>query len=162
MYICVTHIDALTGIPCTEALVSQGPAFPEIKGLVVDFGNESNWPTNTPLFFCRCDDDADISAPGVVKVLTEEEYGRAKDHEIWFKKMKAREFRDFLIKNTVDTINPLRWELLSEEQRAQFREYRQALLDIPQQPNFPHDVDFPIEPTWLAEHRRLIESSPTN
>ena len=74
MHICVTHVDAKTGIPCTEAPMSHGPAFPDVKGLVIKWGNESQWPTNYPLYYGECDDDADVTIPGVIKVLTAEAY----------------------------------------------------------------------------------------
>lgn len=35
---------------------------------------------------------------------------------------------------------------LTEQSRAEFREYRQALRDIPQQKGFPFDVVFPVTP----------------
>jgi len=45
----------------------------------------------------------------------------------------------------VDAIagNALRWATLSAEQQAPWATYRQALLDVPQQTGFPHDVTWP-------------------
>ena len=74
MYICVTHVDARTGIPCNIAPMSHGPAFPAVKGLRVEWANQSQWPTDYPLFYGVCDDDADASVQGVVRVLTEAEH----------------------------------------------------------------------------------------
>lgn len=74
MYICVTQVDVLTKIPCNIAPMSQGPAFPDVKGLIIKWGNESKWPTDFPLYYGECDDDADISIAGVIKVLTADEY----------------------------------------------------------------------------------------
>lgn len=36
---------------------------------------------------------------------------------------------------------------LSEEKREEWSEYRQALRDIPQQPNFPENIVWPTEPS---------------
>jgi len=38
--------------------------------------------------------------------------------------------------------NPLRWAEYSDAQKAAFAVYRQALLDVPQQPGFPHEIDW--------------------
>ncbi len=42
--------------------------------------------------------------------------------------------------------NPLRWASLSSEVQAEWATYRQALLDVPQQDSFPHDIIWPIKP----------------
>jgi len=44
-------------------------------------------------------------------------------------------------------MNPMRWELLSEEKKQEWRDYRQALLDIPQQEGFPNEIFWPEVPT---------------
>lgn len=36
-----------------------------------------------------------------------------------------------------DKISPMRWNAMTEAQRQAWTDYRQALLDIPQQPGFP-------------------------
>lgn len=77
MYICVAHVDARTGIPCTVAPMSHGPAFPAVKGLRVEWANQSQWPTDFPLFYGTCDADADTTIPGVVRALTQAEYDAA-------------------------------------------------------------------------------------
>ncbi len=60
---------------------------------------------------------------------------------------RARAHRDNLLKETVDSVNPMRWEALSEEQKDAWRAYRQALLDVPQQEGFPTNIVWPIIPT---------------
>ena len=50
-----------------------------------------------------------------------------------------------------DRISPMRWEKMTEAKREEWRIYRQALLDIPQQPGFPWGGDpgkapWPIKP----------------
>jgi len=42
--------------------------------------------------------------------------------------------------------NPLRWAEFTEAQKTAFAAYRQALLDVPQQPGFPEDVSWPEMP----------------
>ena len=49
----------------------------------------------------------------------------------------------------VDAIagNALRWATLSVKQQDAWADYRQALLDVPQQADFPNDVVWPVKPT---------------
>ena len=49
----------------------------------------------------------------------------------------------------VDAIagNALRWATLSVKQQGAWAVYRQALLDVPQQADFPNDVVWPVKPT---------------
>lgn len=74
MYICVTHVDDRTRVPCDVEPMRKGPAFPNVKGLGVQWFNKSEWPTNKPLFFGTCDDDADLTVAGVVSVLSKQDY----------------------------------------------------------------------------------------
>jgi len=48
----------------------------------------------------------------------------------------------------VDAIagNALRWAALDADTQAAWSAYRQALLDIPQQYGFPHDITWPTKP----------------
>ena len=89
MYICVTHVDAKTGIPCTETPMRRGPAMPNVKGLKVRCADYSQWPTETPNFYGICDDDADVSMAGVIKVLSEQEYTALVKFEIKSRRDKA-------------------------------------------------------------------------
>jgi hypothetical protein len=59
---------------------------------------------------------------------------------------EARVRRDILLKETVDSVNPMRWEALTDEQKDAWRAYRQALLDVPQQEEFPNNVTWPTKP----------------
>lgn len=61
----------------------------------------------------------------------------------------VRAERDMKLATEVDTIagNALRWAALTAEQQQAWADYRQALLDIPQQSGFPHDVVWPTKPT---------------
>lgn len=90
MYISITQIDADTGVVCTAEPMRTGPAYPQIKNCQIVWCNKSTWPIATtpegahtvaPLFFGTCDDDADISMPGVVATYTAEEYAALKTAE---------------------------------------------------------------------------------
>ena len=56
--------------------------------------------------------------------------------------------RDIILSNVVDPLvmNPLRWVDLSDETKQLWIDYRRALLDIPTQAGFPHDVVWPDRP----------------
>lgn len=60
----------------------------------------------------------------------------------------VRRQRDEKLVNEVDVIagNVLRWAALSEAQKQAWAEYRQALLDVPQQTGFPDSVVWPVCP----------------
>jgi hypothetical protein len=60
----------------------------------------------------------------------------------------VRRRRNRLLKRYVDIINPVRWNGFSEEKKQEWIQYRQDLLDIPQQPGFPNDVVWPIKPDY--------------
>lgn len=49
----------------------------------------------------------------------------------------------------VDRVNPIWYNSLTTEQQAELATYRQALLDVPEQTNFPLDINWPAKPAWL-------------
>jgi len=59
---------------------------------------------------------------------------------------EVRDQRDKLLKEQVDAINPIRWNLMSSEQQAAWQSYRQQLLDVPQQSGFPRNITWPAKP----------------
>jgi hypothetical protein len=63
--------------------------------------------------------------------------------------LKARLFRNKLLSETVDKINPIWYATLTDEQCTELTAYRQALLDVPQQTGFPTQIEWPTKPTWL-------------
>ena len=90
MFIQLTNIDADTGILCTEAPMRTGPAIPNVKGFQFIFQNESDFPiasnpdgslSTAPLLYGTCDDDADTSLTGVLKVLSQVEFNADKEAE---------------------------------------------------------------------------------
>lgn len=147
MYICVTHVDAVTKIPCTTAPMSHGPTFPDITGLKIEWANWTEWPTETPMFFGTCDDDADTDILGVVNVLTEEQYNSMREAETSLKSVQVRNERDSKLRSEIDALNPIRWEALTEEEQTAFKLYRDELLEVPQQEGFPWEVVWPTRPT---------------
>lgn len=60
---------------------------------------------------------------------------------------QARAKRDGLL-HELDVIvsNPLRWAEFDDDTKQALAEYRQALLDVPQQEGFPENVVFPDKP----------------
>ena len=59
---------------------------------------------------------------------------------------KQRELRDKWLRIYVDTVNAVRWNGLTQQQKDELIAYRQALLDVPQQPGFPTSVTWPTHP----------------
>lgn len=59
-----------------------------------------------------------------------------------------RNMRNMKLTMEVDPLvsNPLRWADLSDATKQLWIDYRRALLDIPTQSGFPHDVVWPIRP----------------
>ena len=87
--------------------------------------------------------DAKTKTVTVVPVTQEEIDMRPKPTED-----SVREERDWKLKLFVDAIagNALRWNALTAEQQQAWADYRQALLDVPQQAGFPHEVVWPTKP----------------
>jgi hypothetical protein len=55
-------------------------------------------------------------------------------------------WRERMLHETVDRMNGLWWEAMPEEDKARWREYRQALLDISNQEGYPDTVVWPEVP----------------
>ena len=62
---------------------------------------------------------------------------------------QVRSYRDLLLNQTVDKLNPVWWASLTADQQAEATAYRQALLNVPTQTGFPTDVVWPTKPTWM-------------
>jgi hypothetical protein len=60
----------------------------------------------------------------------------------------TRHRRDQLL-TQVDRVNPIWYASLTNLQQQELVQYRQALLDIPQQQDFPQAVIWPSKPNWL-------------
>jgi hypothetical protein len=92
MYIAVTEVDTVTKIPCTVEPQRTGPSMPTVKGLQVQWWDQSTWPIEmafggiylrAPKYYGTCDDDADTSIAGVLEVLTEAEYTQRRRDEFY-------------------------------------------------------------------------------
>ncbi len=91
---------------------------------------------------------------GSKKVSVAPSHGRQSwDGAAWYFKDEvaaemARAKRDDLLKTLVDPIatNPLRWDDLSAEKQEEWANYRRQLLAVPEQPGFPHNVLWPVQP----------------
>ena len=60
---------------------------------------------------------------------------------------QARWRRDVLLfELDVIVTNPLRWSDLTEVEQQELADYRQALLDVPQQEGFPNEIHWPVNP----------------
>lgn len=149
MYICVTYVDANTGIPCTEAPMSTGPTFPAVSGLDIKWWNETEWPTDKPLFYGTCDDNADTTVPGVVEVLTENRYLNLREAESSLKAFQVRNERNARLMNAQNSVNKLLRRVrmgLTADTLPDWDVYMQALADVPAQAGFPFDVEWPVAP----------------
>lgn len=89
-YIVVTEVDHATKIPCTVEPMRWGPVFPDVKGLAVDWADESDWPIalnqegvylTAPRYYATCDDDADLNVAGVLEEITASEWTERKRTE---------------------------------------------------------------------------------
>lgn len=69
-----------------------------------------------------------------------------KKFEIFSNNIRAE--RDQKLTKEVDVIagNALRWSSLSPEQQKEWSDYREALLNVPQQEGFPYSVVWPNKP----------------
>lgn len=74
----------------------------------------------------------------------------------WVDTPKSIEERSFIVRATRDTklaedvdpivSNALRWNSMADSVQSEWFNYRQALLDITDQPGFPTDVSWPKKP----------------
>ena len=148
MLIKFTYVDAQTLRPMNEEPAAAGPILPNVPGIAIDFGNESEWPCLYPIFYGHCDDDADSITPGILDVLTQESFDEALAHEqaarIERTKNEVRGRRSWLL-NSCDWTQ-LADSPLTAEKKAAYVTYRQALRDVPEQAGFPNTIDWPVDP----------------
>jgi hypothetical protein len=57
-----------------------------------------------------------------------------------------RDKRQGLFRRYVDIMSGPRWDVMSEEQKQVYMNYRQALLDVTDQETFPESVVWPTKP----------------
>lgn len=75
------------------------------------------------------------------------EFGEIAEYEPppleYFESMVRNQRDDLLVQFDSIVSNPFRWNDFTAEQKQELSEYRQALLDVPQQSGFPYQVTFP-------------------
>ena len=76
-YVKYTYVDSITGIPVTDEPAANGPTQPDIEGLEFGFALESQYPTDMPIFYGTTPDEANADVPGVLAVITGDEYNEA-------------------------------------------------------------------------------------
>ena len=59
---------------------------------------------------------------------------------------KAKYARDRLLAEGPDRISPVWWSSMTEQEQQAWTFYRQALLDITEQPDYPEFIVWPIKP----------------
>ena len=146
MYICVTHVDSITKQPIDVAPLANGPAFPEVDGLVINWWNETEWPTDKPLFYGTCDDAANTDVAGVVEVLSEEDYLNKRTSQVELKSWQMRGERNqriYAAQQSIDKALRLQRMGLPHDDIAALDIYVQALADVPEQEGFPFEIQWP-------------------
>ena len=83
-----TYVDTQTRVPCNEEPMRNGPSMPAVAGLEFRFANESAWPTAVPLFFGVAPEGSDPLTPGVLAVLSDEEFVAAEAAEMGARRSK--------------------------------------------------------------------------
>ena len=112
---------------------------------------EINHPTHgwIPFTVVPDDDGSDVNVPKLYDDLVKsnpEPYVPPTQEELDERKaMEVRSWRDRLLQEQVDSyvMNFMRWDEQPEEKQNKIRDYRQKLLDVPQQEGFPHSVTWP-------------------
>jgi hypothetical protein len=75
------------------------------------------------------------------------EFGPVAAYPVEREAAKIRTVRDDKLESLDAVVsNPIRWASFTEEQKQSWINYRQALLDVPQQPGFPFDIVWPSQP----------------
>ena len=92
------------------------------------------------------------SADGLVRIIDDEIFiGKTDAEKLAEAQQEVREKRDKILSEVVDKMQGvLRWNSLSESEQTAWTEYRQALLDVPEQEIFstdPSSVDWGTQPT---------------
>ncbi len=77
-----TYVDAQTRVPCSAAPMLNGPSVPAIAGLEYRFADESVWPSAVPVFYGTAPDNSNPDTPGVLSVLSDEEFAAAEAAEM--------------------------------------------------------------------------------
>ncbi len=80
------------------------------------------------------------------KAITAEQAAALDAWRLELRKVETRAQRNALLRANVDTLSAMRWDAMAPEKKTAWQAYRQALLDVPQQPGFPDAVAWPPVP----------------
>lgn len=58
----------------------------------------------------------------------------------------GRNERNKRLAEDIDVMNAVRWAALTSDQQSAWTQYRQDLLDVPQQSDFPNTINWPTKP----------------
>lgn len=67
-------------------------------------------------------------------------------HPLVAREDKVRAERDRRLREDVDSISSLRLAAMTDEEKALWEAYRDALLEVPQKPGFPETINWPDKP----------------
>jgi hypothetical protein len=102
--------------------------------------------------FTASPNDVELHGREIYEVIVSGKYGVISEYEppVYTTEQlseQARLTRNNLL-SQLDSIvsNPLRWASLSQQQRDEYADYRQTLLDVPQQSGFPTEINWPTLP----------------
>jgi len=128
----------------------KNPKYTGVNQITLDY----NHPVFGWIPFLACPEDVELHGREIYEMARNGEFGDVAplDYQdrIRQEKKSVRRSRDALLEQ-LDSIvlHPLRWNSFSEEEKAEVGEYRQQLLDIPQQKGFPSGVQWPTLPECL-------------
>lgn len=152
MKVLVTHVDKKTGVSCENYPCINGPKLPDLPGLAVLWAKTSEYPTPVPQFMCEVDSGSYSNISGVLAEVED-----AVAEELWQTELAARALKQYEvyaipIRNERDRLLASTDKYMtidfpiSDEKRAEWKTYRQALRDITLQSEFPQDVIWPTKP----------------
>ena len=146
MHVIVTHVDSITKLAADVEPLANGPSMPDIEGFRLIWWNQSEWPTDMPLFYGTYEEDADLAISGVIGVISEEDSFAKRESERELQSYNARNERNariFLAQNELN--KALREERmgLPHKDIGVIDTYMQSLADIPEQDGFPFDIVWP-------------------
>lgn len=103
MYISYTYVDSVTDVPGSVSTpMVNGPAAPNLPGLKFGFALESQYPTDVPVMYGYCDDSTDPTTPGILAMVTKDQYDAAQVIEMQLRLAVAKN-------NAYNSIAAKRW-----------------------------------------------------
>jgi len=130
-------------------MLVRNPQYSNADGTTIDV--ELNHPEYGWIPFTASPDDVEQHGRDIYVAAIAGEYGDIAPYdgpsEQEIVEIGVRNYRDHLL-SQLDVLvsNPIRWNSLTEEEQQAYIDYRQALLDVPQQPGFPEEVAWPELP----------------